>query len=685
MDGAAAYFRSGSNLAEAARSSDVAPRPIRTHALAVLLVCAGYYIGGVIALIARFPGSGISTIWLATPIILVAFLLAPPPTWWLYILALLPVHFHLVWYFQGPVPAPVILCQFGGNVAHAILSAVVMRSLLGPVRLRLDDWRGMATFIASAGIAISWGVSALVVYFFRQLGWVSDFWSAWTARSLSSGVGALTVTPLVLWAVTAGNAVLHAAPPRRYWEFALLMGALVAVGVPVFRGTLLGLDSNPVWLYVPLPILLWAAVRFNPAALCLSLLVVALLSLSNSMSGRGPFSTHSPVQNTLALQVFLLANAIPLLLLSAAIGEWRRALAALGSSEQQYRAVVESQSDLICRFLPDTTLTFVNEAYCRCFGRSREQLLGHKFVELIPESARQATLQRVRALEHYPQVQTYEHEVTLPDGTAGWQQWTNYVIFESDRVVREFQAIGHDFTQRKRAEELIRQNQAELRENMARIRDLAARLIGVQETERTRIAMELHDGVSQRLAALSMGLSALKRHLTGEGLEDLARLQSGAASLAHEIRCLSHDLHPVVLRHAGLVPALRAFCKELDGRNGVSVAFAAGEDLPAVSNDVSLCLYRVAQEALHNVVRHAQAKRVSVIVLRENHQLRMTVSDDGRGFDRGAARESDGIGLVTMEERVKLLDGSIDIDSQPSRGTELRVEIPLREARDESA
>jgi two-component system sensor histidine kinase UhpB len=172
----------------------------------------------------------------------------------------------------------------------------------------------------------------------------------------------------------------------------------------------------------------------------------------------------------------------------------------------------------------------------------------------------------------------------------------------------------------------------------------------------------------------------MKRHLGQEGLPQLGRLQQSAHVLANEIRSLSHALHPGALRHVGLVAALRATCRELDGKDGLSITLAASDDLPALSPGVSLCLYRVAQQALHNVVQHAGATHARLILARQDGRLRMTVCDDGRGFEPADARKSGGVGLISMEERVRMMRGTIEIDSRPHRGTEVRVEIPLDDA-----
>lgn len=148
------------------------------------------------------------------------------------------------------------------------------------------------------------------------------------------------------------------------------------------------------------------------------------------------------------------------------IAERRRVEQALHTSEARYRAVVESQTELICRYLPDTTLTFVNEAYCRYFGLTREQLIGRRFLDLIPEPARGAAAAHVASLLANPRVVTYEHESLLADGSLGWQEWTDHVVVDAYGQPVEVQGIGRDVTERRRAEERVRTLQALLQSTM---------------------------------------------------------------------------------------------------------------------------------------------------------------------------------------------------------------------------
>ena len=201
-----------------------------------------------------------------------------------------------------------------------------------------------------------------------------------------------------------------------------------------------------------------------------------------------------------------------------------------------------------------------------------------------------------------------------------------------------------------------------MRRSNAQIQSLAGRLITAQEAERIRIARELHDDVNQQLAALSISLSGLKRRLPSEAAEaqqEVTRLQQQTITLSEEIRHLSHELHPGVLQH------------------GIAVTFHADAGLEEIPADVALCLYRVAQEALRNVARHAGARQAEVALTRRDDILELRIADDGQGFDLAAARRHGGLGLISIDERVRLVQGGVQIVTEPRRGTERRVRVPL--------
>jgi signal transduction histidine kinase len=223
-------------------------------------------------------------------------------------------------------------------------------------------------------------------------------------------------------------------------------------------------------------------------------------------------------------------------------------------------------------------------------------------------------------------------------------------------------------------------------ESAEHIRDLAGRLMTSQEEERRRIARELHDGVSQELAALSIALTALEAALPKETAparrQDIARLQGRTVEMTETIRQLSHELHPGILQYAGLAAALRSHCQKFEREWDLKVGLQTDDDLGTVPADVALCLYRVTQEALQNVARHAKASQVRVVVARNGTDIVLTIGDDGRGFDLAEGRGRGGLGLISLDERVRLARGRLSIDSKPQRGTEIQVVVPLAEIQD---
>jgi two-component system sensor histidine kinase UhpB len=235
-----------------------------------------------------------------------------------------------------------------------------------------------------------------------------------------------------------------------------------------------------------------------------------------------------------------------------------------------------------------------------------------------------------------------------------------------------------------RASQLVQELQEErgrLEASNRQISEMFGRLIAAQEAERTRIARDLHDDVSQRIAGLSIMMSVVKRQLGGEPHVDLVpaltSMQESTAALADEIRNFSHNLHPALLEHAGLGAALRAYCAEFEKLHEIKVTCSTGADTERVESDTALCLFRIAQEALRNVAKHADARQVGLTLTQTAGGVQLSIVDDGKGFDLAGARgAAAGLGLVSIDERARLLQGSVQIDTAPHGGTKLHVRIP---------
>ncbi|MCU1337020.1 MAG: multi-sensor hybrid histidine kinase [Bryobacterales bacterium] len=232
------------------------------------------------------------------------------------------------------------------------------------------------------------------------------------------------------------------------------------------------------------------------------------------------------------------------------------------------------------------------------------------------------------------------------------------------------------------AAELIerKQSEAAVLRYQQELQALTATLIEVQERESKYLARELHDGFSQKLAVLAMDMAALA-HRTEESSQELGgRLldfTSQIGTLAKDIHRISHHLHPAILDDLGLAAALRNQCAAFSEQYGIPTEFAPNNIPRTVPDDISLCLYRIAQECLRNINKHAEATEVRVALNRSHDEIAMEIADAGEGFDLDSIQGKGGLGLISMEERVRLVNGTFSIRSQPGKGTLVRVCVPL--------
>jgi len=214
----------------------------------------------------------------------------------------------------------------------------------------------------------------------------------------------------------------------------------------------------------------------------------------------------------------------------------------------------------------------------------------------------------------------------------------------------------------------------------ATLANISDKLIEAQEQERARIARELHDDFGQRLAIIGIGVAQLWKALPESEIENRARarkLLDEIRELSADLHSLSHQLHSSKLEHVGIVSALVGLCREITSKYGIEVQFKESRLAPDIPKDVALCLFRVAQEALRNVVKHSQAKRAHVELRANASSVTLFVTDDGQGFDIDGNKPSSGIGLIGMQERVRQVAGMFLVKSRPMLGTEIFTEVPL--------
>ena len=361
--------------------------------------------------------------------------------------------------------------------------------------------------------------------------------------------------------------------------------------------------------------------------------------------------------------------------MTADISERKRAEAAIKESEDRYRDLVEHSQDLMCTHDLNGRLLSVNPAVARALGYEIGELLQMSIPDLLAPRDRplfDAFVSQIRR----DGVSAGSMRVITRAGEERIWEYHNTLRTEDvpEPIVR---GMARDVTDRKRAQEALHQRDMELAEAQ---RGVSRRLIEAQEQERTRIARELHDDFGQRLALLTIELELLQQNspdLPAEVRSRMGELRKQTSEIATDIQSLSHELHSSRLEYVGIAAAMRGFCQEFGEQQNVEIDFKI-RDLPTpLSPDISLCLFRVLQEALHNSAKHSGVRRFEVQLWGMSGEIHLTVGDSGSGFDREAAKTSRGLGLISMEERLKLVKGTLSIESQLKRGTTIHARVPL--------
>ena len=597
----------------------------------------------------------LSPLWLGCALLVAILLLVPRKTWPVLIPAGLAS--FVLYDLQVGMPIRSIAWLILADTLEILIAAWgVSYSLNGLPRL--NSLKAFAKYSFFTVILASLVVSSVGIH-----GLIGDRWIAWRIGFLSEALAFLTVTPTILGWVGQPRAWLRAS--RAYYlEASALFAALIALSYFMFlaRGT----SAPPALLYSLVPFLLWSALRFGSVGAATSATVVAFLSIWGAVHGRGPFLETDPINRVLSLQLFLLSTSMPFMVLAAIVEERKHAEDDLRESEERFRLMADTAPTLIWMSGTDKLYTFFNQGWLDFTGRSMDDELGEGWVSRVHPEDVQRCIGIYKASFDARVNFEMEYRLRRFDGDYRWM--VNYGVprFESDGNFCGFIGSCVDITERKWAAESLGA--------------LTGRLIHAQEEERTRIARDLHDDFSQRLAILGIGLGQLWKMLPNSSVEERSRLQemlNGIKELSADLHALSHQLHSSRLEHVGLVSALGGLCKEISEKYKIEVQFTECDPRLEIPKNVALSLFRVAQEALGNVVKHSGARKAKLELGANATGVSLRVSDQGKGFDPEITNPRAGIGLIGMSERLRLVEGRLMVKSQPHCGTEILAEVPL--------
>jgi PAS domain S-box-containing protein len=349
--------------------------------------------------------------------------------------------------------------------------------------------------------------------------------------------------------------------------------------------------------------------------------------------------------------------------------ERQKAEAVLRESEERFRLVADTAPVMLWMSGPDRLCTYFNRAWLAFTGRTHESELGNGWADgIYPDDVNRRFETYATAFDRR-EAFSMEYRLRRHDGEFRWVLDSGVPRFNADGSCAGYIGSAVDVTLHRAAADALA--------------DLSHRLVEAHESERARIARELHDDIAQRMAIVTIELDGLSQALSPSAADLNTRIRTlsdYALHLAKDIQALSHQLHSSTLDYQGIASASESFCRELSKQHSVDIAFSCQNVPDDVPRDVALCLFRVLQEAVNNAVKHAGVGQVAVTLCGADGEIRLEVVDTGIGFDQPAAMKNCGLGLISMQERVRLVDGKIVIESRPGEGTAVRVRMPLGHA-----
>jgi PAS domain S-box-containing protein len=352
------------------------------------------------------------------------------------------------------------------------------------------------------------------------------------------------------------------------------------------------------------------------------------------------------------------------------ISEEKKAERQIKESEELYRKIVETAQEGIWMISSDHKTTFVNSTMAKMLGYERQEMVGRHFRHFLHDDSKALLSGNAETGENKLLPKTDVSLVTK-DGRQKWVIVNSSSLYKDDQHAGTL-AMVMDITERKKEQEL--------RESHQQLRDLASRLQNIREEERASLAREIHDELGQQLTALKMDVYWLYKHLPPGG--ELLKMRADAVmKLVNEtlpkIEKKAIELHPSLLHDLGLLAAIEWQNKQFRSRHEAMIDFTARGSDESLSQEVAIALYRIYQEALTNIMRHAKASKITTTFTQNSRSIQLTIADNGLGFEPGKMDKKKTLGLLSMQERCVVIGGKCDITSFPEKGTVISVYVPM--------
>lgn len=592
-----------------------------------------------------------------------------------------------------------------GNTLEALVAAYVLQRYVKfhTAMDRVQDVIGLVVVaIFSTMLSASIGASTLVLIDFAPTEAFGSIWITWWIGDL---LGALVVATFILaWS----NARVNLGTQKKILEAALPLILLGIVTWYIFIYQTSASVYHQAVLYLIFPIVIWTAIRLGQRGGTTAVIMVSGMAIWATVAGLGPFSLDSRNENLILLQTFLGVVSLTSLILAAATAERNRASRALRRRADDLTTLNESSRIFLDASNPASIYQTISELAVSRIGLDaawieREGPRGAEVEPLASAGISKAAINRMD-LSSYMLVHDEQpeqiHVFTL-DGSeatpshsgAAFKSLAVVPLIFSEALIGELKLLSHDRQFFSSDRQLLLRSYAnlaavviqnswlfeEVRHSNRQLHGLSQRLIKAQEEERMNLSRELHDESGQLLTGLLFELGILERNTLGpeEAMKKIQELKTTAHELQDNLHQLAVNLRPASLDHLGLVTAIEQYINDFRRQYDIRVEYeAVGMQEQRLSSEVETAIYRIVQESLTNVVLHARATLVDVLLSQRNDHVVATIEDNGIGFLPTTPTVEGHLGLFGMRERVEMMNGRFTLESSPGKGTTVNVEIP---------
>jgi len=670
--------------------------PVFKYILKLIALSVIYRLGVVVGLSMAFVQSNTSPVWPPTGIAIAALLLFGWQLWPAITLAV------LLGSLLTGAPATLAIGMAIGNTLEALAIVYLLRRI-GSFHPSLDRIRDVISLILAAlgGTVISatFGALSLIII---DGSLISTFWPIWTTWWIGDFLGALVVGPFFLvW----GSALSERFSRSRQLEGILVFTALAFVTWYVFFTPQISGIAHRALLYVVFPFTIWAALRTGQRGAAAAIVIVSGIAIWGTTLGFGPFADAAKNDSLILLQTFMAVVALTSLILAAATTERHSASEALNQKVCDLATLNLSSETLL------TTLGQTDFYGKICLLVRKQFGVDVAWIEVadgntdlfIPAAISGAAVDQLPALAAFWKdgvppdhgVSSAQSASNLAPGSTGgrFHSFASFPLLFSEQPVAHLKLLSRqtDFFDKDR--HLLLQSFANLgaiaiqnsllldrvQKGNEQLHALSQRLMKAQEEERLHLSRELHDELGQLLIAAIFQLGLLERNSTSSEAvqEHVQELKSTVNNIQQELHSLAVNLRPASLDHVGLVSAIEQYIREFRRQYQLNVEFeTAGMQNHRLPSAVETAIFRIVQESLTNVILHAQATRVDVVINLKGDDAIAIIEDNGVGFYPSLATDGSHLGLFGMRERVEMLGGSLTIESEPGKGTTVRAEVP---------